>query len=151
MTAIQQPDGDFSITRIYNAPVALVWKAISNNEDMKQWYFDLPGFKAETGFEFQFKGGPDEDHMYLHLCKVTEVIPGKRLSYSWRYDGYEGISFVTFELAEEEGKTRLTLTHSGLNSFPAKQNPDLAAKNFAEGWTMIIGTSLKEFVEKAST
>ena len=141
-------NGPFTIERTYNAPVAKVWKAITNSDDMKQWYFDLPGFKVEVGYEFQFTGGPDENNPYLHLCKITEVVPEKKITYSWRYDGYAGNSFVTFELtAEGKDKTKLVLTHRGLETFPA-DNPDLAKKNFAEGWTHIIGTSLKEFVER---
>ena len=85
--------------------------------------------------------------MYLHLCKITEVIPGKKLTHSWRYDGYAGNSFVTFELFDEGSKTRVKLTHAGLETFP-KENPDLARHNFEVGWTDIIGRSLKEFVEK---
>jgi len=73
-------------------------------------------------------------------------VEGKKISYSWRYDGYEGSSLVTFELFDEGGKTRVKLTHSGLETFPAS-NPDLAAGNFLEGWTMIIGKSLKEYLE----
>ncbi len=86
---------------------------------------------------------------YLHLCKITEVIPRKKLQYSWRYDGYEGNSFVTFELFAEGNKTRLKLTHEGLETFPIS-NPDFAKENFVEGWTYLIGTSLKEFAEKAT-
>ena len=134
------------IERTFHAPVATVWKAITDKDQMKQWYFDLPEFKPEVGFEFQFIGGKDEKK-YLHLCKITEVIPGKKLTYSWRYDGYEGNSFATFELFTEGNKTRLKLTHADLETFP-KSNPDLAKENFAEGWTSIIGTSLKNFVEK---
>ncbi|HEY8895376.1 MAG TPA: SRPBCC domain-containing protein, partial [Niastella sp.] len=59
---------------------------------------------------------------------------------------YEGNSFVTFELYPEGNGTRLKLTHEGLETFP--MNPDFAKKNFMEGWTQIIGTSLKEFLEK---
>ena len=138
----------FVIERTYNAPVEKVWKAITDKEDMKQWYFDIAEFKPEVGFEFQFEGGK-EDKCYLHLCKITEVIPRKKLQYSWRYDGYEGNSFVTFELFAEGNKTRLKLTHEGLETFPIS-NPDFAKENFVEGWTYLIGTSLKEFAEKAT-
>ena len=131
---------------IYNAPPAKIWKAITDKDDMKHWYFDLPEFKPEVGFEFRFTGGKDENNQYLHICKITEVVPGKKLTYSWRYDGYEGISYVTFELFEEGNKTRLKLTHEGLETFPVSI-PDFAKENFAEGWSQIIGTSLKEFVE----
>jgi uncharacterized protein YndB with AHSA1/START domain len=136
----------FVIERTYNAPIEKVWGAISDNNEMRKWYFDLPEFKTEIGFEFQFSGGPPEKS-YLHLCKVTEVIVGKKLSYSWRYDGYPGNSFVTFELFAEGNKTKLKLTHEGLESFAASNNPDLDKKNFEAGWAQIIGTTLKEFIE----
>ena len=135
----------FVIERTYKAPVEKVWQAITDRKKMKQWYFDLPEFKAEPGFEFSFLGGTEEKQ-YLHLCKVTEVVPGKKLSYSWRYEGYEGISFVTFELFDERDLTRLKLTHAGLETFPL--HPDFARSNFEAGWNEIVGKSLLEFVEK---
>ena len=138
----------FVIEKIYNAPASKVWKAITDVKDMKQWYFDLPDFKAEVGFEFTFTAGP-EDKLYTHLCKVTEVVPGKKLTYTWRYEGYEGNSAVTFELFPEGEKTRLKLTHTGLDTFPSAKDPNFARESFAAGWTDIIGRSLREFVEKA--
>jgi len=129
----------------YNAPVDIVWQAITDREQMKQWYFDIESFKPEVGFEFTFKG-ENEGRVYIHLCKITELIPGRKLKHSWRYQDYEGISYVTFELFPEENKTRIKLTHEGLESFPTL--PDFARNNFKEGWTMIIGTLLKDFVEK---
>ena len=134
------------VERTYDAPVEKVWQAITDKNQMKQWYFDLEEFRPEVGFEFRFMGGT-EQKQYLHICRIEEVIPFKKLRHSWRYDGYEGVSSVTFELFEEGGKTRVRLTHDAMESFP-KSNPDFAKKNFEEGWTAIIGTSLKEFVEK---
>lgn len=141
-----QSNSPITIERTFNAPVEKVWNAITNKNEMKEWYFDLDEFKLEQGFEFQFTGGT-ETNQYLHLCKVTEVIPKQKLTYSWRYDGYEGNSFVTFELFPEEDKTRLKLTHEGLETFPSS-NSDLAKHNFEAGWTDIIGNSLKSYLEK---
>lgn len=138
----------FVIERTYQAPVEKVWKAITDKDQMKEWYFDLAAFKPEVGFEFQFEAG-EPGKQYLHVCKITEVVAGRKITYSWRYDGYEGTSFVTFELFPEGDKTRLKLTHAGLETFPAS-NPDFAKKNFAAGWTDIIGTALKGFVEKSA-
>lgn len=134
--------------RLFNAPVSMVWQAITDKNEMKKWYFDLAEFKAEAGFKFQFYGGTDAGKQYLHLCEVTEVIPGKKLTYSWRYDGYSGNSLVSFELFEREDKTLLKLTHSGLETFP-KENPDFAAGNFVEGWNHILHISLKKYLEPA--
>ena len=140
----------FVIERTYNASPEKVWKAITDKDQMKQWYFDLEAFKPEIGFEFQFEV-TNEGKRFLHLCKITEVIAGKKLKYSWRYDGYEGNSFVTFELFPEGNKTKVKLTHKGLESFPVTTNKDFAKENFMEGWTYIIGTGLREFVEKANS
>src|SRR4026207_1394625 len=136
----------FTIERVFDAAVNVLWKAITDKDEMKQWYFDLKEFKAEPGFRFSFTGGKD-DRQYLHLCEVIDVIPHKKLSYSWKYDGYPGESKVIFELFPEGEKTRLKLTHEGLETFPAN-NPDFAKENFAQGWNDIIGTSLKEYVAK---
>lgn len=138
------------VERTYDAPPEAIWQAITDPEQMKQWYFDLPGFRAEVGYKFQFEGGPAPEKQYLHLCEVTEVEPNSRLTYSWRYDGYEGNSFVTFDLFPKEGKTLLRLTHEGLHTFPAS-NPDLAVSNFEAGWTDILGTYLTDFLEKQPT
>jgi uncharacterized protein YndB with AHSA1/START domain len=135
----------FVIERTYNAPVNKVWKAITDRDLMQQWYFNIAAFKPEVGFEFTFDGGSKEK-TYTHLCKILEVIPNKKLSYSWRYKDYEGYSVVTFELFDEGEKTRLKLTHTGLETFP-QVSKDFSKESFTQGWTHIIGTSLKNFVE----
>ena len=88
----------------YNVPAAKVWQALTDADVMRNWYFNLQEFKAEIGFKFQFTAGTEEGVQYLHLCEITEVVPRNKLTYSWRYDGYEGNSFVTFELFEQESK-----------------------------------------------
>jgi len=133
--------------RTYHAPVEKVWQAITDKEQMKQWYFDMPAFKPEVGNEFTFTG-ENEGRIFIHLCKVTEVIPNKKLSYTWRYEGAEGESHLTFELFEEGEETRVKLTHEGLETFP--QTKDFRRENFTEGWTYILGTSLKDFLNKQS-
>jgi uncharacterized protein YndB with AHSA1/START domain len=137
-------DDAFVIERTFYTPTATVWKALTNKDEMKKWYFDLAEFKPVKGFEFQFEGGLEE-RKYFHSCKVMDVILEKKISYTWMYIGYEGNSLVIFELFGEKDKTLLRLTHEGLDTFP-KNNPDFAKSRFAEGWTYIVGTSLKEYL-----
>jgi uncharacterized protein YndB with AHSA1/START domain len=144
MTTKNQLAGAFVIERTFNAPVARVWRAFTDVEEMRRWYFDLKEFKPEVGFEFEFVV-EHEGMKYHHLCKVTEVIPQKKLAYTWRYKGYEGNSLVTIELFAEGDKTRLKLTHEGLESFP--KLPSFARNSFEAGWTEIIGSELKKFLE----
>ena len=133
------------LERTLNASVARVWKALTDVDQMCEWYFDLKEFKPQVGFEFEFVV-EHEGNSYHHLCRVTEVAPQKKIAYSWRYKGEPGDSLVTSELSPEGEKTRLKLTHAGIETFP--KTPAYARKNFEAGWTAIIGTELKQFVEK---
>lgn len=130
--------------RTYDAPIALVWRAITTREDIARWFFDYKGFKLQTGAEFEFTV-EHNDMTYRHLCKVTDVVGQKKIAYTWRYDGYEGNSLVTFELFTEGKKTRVKLTHEGLETFP--EIPGFARKNFEGGWKHLIGKELKNLVE----
>jgi len=135
------------VERTMNAPVARVWKALTDVDQMREWYFDLKEFKPEVGFEFEFVV-EHEGNRYHHLCRVTDVVPQKKIAYTWRYKGEPGNSLVTIELLSEGDKTRLKLTHTGIETFP--KTPAYARKNFAAGWTAIVGTELKKFVERSS-
>lgn len=133
------------IERTYSAPVEQVWEAITNPDQMKQWYLPIEDFRAEVGFETKF------DHhalgtVFPHIWKVTEVVPGEKISYEWRYEGFPGNSRVTFELIPEGNGTRITVTHIGLESFRGGAH-GLTPDNFKAGWTHFIGTQLKNFVE----
>ena len=139
-------DKPIVVERLFDAPASKVWKAITDKYEMKKWYFDLAEFKAELGFTFQFAGGPP-DKQYLHLCEITEVVPEKKLTHSWQYDGYTGNSFVSFELFEQQDKTLLQLIHKGIETFPS-ENKDFAIANFEQGWNEIIHTSLKNYLDQ---
>jgi len=132
------------VERTLNAPIARVWRAVTDVDQMREWYFDLKEFKPQVGFEFEFVV-EHEGNRYHHLCRVTDVVPQKRIAYTWRYKGEPGDSLVTIELFPESNMTRLRLTHEGLDTFP--KTPAYARKNFEAGWTAIIGTELKEFLE----
>jgi uncharacterized protein YndB with AHSA1/START domain len=102
-------------------------------------------FKPQVGFEFAFVV-EHKGNTYDHRCKVTEVIPQKKIAYTWRYEGNQGNSLVTIEISPDGDRTRLKLTHDGLETFP--KTPAFARENFDKGWTAIVGTELKQFVER---
>lgn len=133
------------VERTLNAPVAKVWSALTDVDQMRKWYFDLKEFKPVVGFEFEFVV-EHESNTYHHHCRVTEVIPQKKIAYTWRYKGTPGESLVTFELFGEGEKTRLKLTHTGIETFP--KTPAYARSNFETGWTQLIGSELRQFVEQ---
>lgn len=133
--------------RTYKASVEKVWKALTDPAEMKKWYFDVPEFLPQVGNTFQFTGGTKEKQ-FLHLCRVTEVVPNRKIAYTWKYDGYTGESLVTFELFPDGNSTRVRLTHAGLDTFPVNAEPALGKENFNQGWKSILDTSLKRFLEQ---
>ena len=135
------------IEKTYEASVAEVWKAISDKNAMKQWYFELDAFKPELGFNFKFAGKGSKGEPYMHLCTITDIVPQQKLQYSWQYENYSGYSLLTFELFEAGNKTRVKLSHHGLETFP-QDKEDFAAKSFNEGWNHIIGIGLPEYLAK---
>ena len=137
----------YTTSRTFNATAAELWKALTEKELMKQWYFDLAEFKPEKGFVFTFIGGPEDGPQYQHRCEITEVIHQRKLSYTWQYVGYPGVSLLTFELMEQGDQTLLSVTHSGIENFPAEVK-DFAFQNFEAGWNFIINTSLVNFIQK---
>ena len=128
---------------ILDAPVSRVWQALTNKDELKQWCFEMNAFKPEVGFEFQFFGEKD-GHKYLHLCKVLEAEPEKKMKWLWSYDNVPGDTYVTFELFPQGEKTKLRLTHEGLEKLPQDEN--YARTNFAAGWDSILGKSLPKFL-----
>lgn len=135
------------VERVFAADSHLVWRALTEKDLMKQWFVDIKEFRPEVGFKFEFLAGQPGGKQWNHLCEITEVVPETKLVHSWAYEGYSGISFVTWELFDERGKTRLKLSHTGIETFPADV-PELAIHNFEAGWDDLIKNSLKEFLEK---
>src|ERR1043165_4556001 len=130
------------VERTYDAPVSKVWQAITDLDHMRQWYFNIAAFRPEVGFEFEFNG-EDDCNVYVHHCRITAVISEQKICHTWAYEGYGGHSEVCFELFPEGEKTRLKLTHTGLETFPDK--PSFAVSSFSAGWNEILGKNLKEY------
>lgn len=135
------------VEQTFNVPIAVVWRAITDKHQMRQWFFEpMIDFKPEVGFETQFDV-LCEGQNYLHQWKVTEVVSERRIVYDWRYEGYPGESSVMWELTETPGGTKLVFTHKGSETFPP-DNPVFSRENGVAGWTCLVRERLKDFLER---
>ena len=135
------------VEQTFNTSVDIVWNSITEIDKMRQWYFEnIPSFKPEVGFEIRFNV-QSQDRNFLHIWKVTEVVPLKMIAYNWKYENYPGDSLVKFELFEENNSTKLRLTHQVLEDFP-DDIPEFKRDSGVEGWTFFIRKSLKKYLEK---
>lgn len=135
------------VEQSFDTSAVAVWNAITAVDEMRQWYFDnIPAFEARVGFETRFTI-INEGREFPHLWKVTEVTPGKKISYEWRFGGYPGAGLVTFELTEQDGRTSLKLTNTVHEDFP-DDVPEFRRESCLAGWQYLIGQGLKEHLER---
>ena len=99
-----------------NAP-GEVWDYLTVPELMAQWL--MPNdFQPVKGHEFKFttKPMPDFDFDGIFYCKVLDIVPLKKLTYSWNFgpgNGRLNKSEVHWTLTEKEKGTELLLVHRG--------------------------------------
>lgn len=95
------------------APIDRVFESLTDSEQATQWFGYPIGIEPWVGGRYAM-GGFESGY----AAKVVDLEPGRKLSVDW---GPTGVS--TWELAESDGKTRLTFVQSGFDA----QNPPYAA------------------------
>jgi len=134
------------VEQSFNVSIETVWEAITNLDQMKQWFFNnIEEFKPEVGFKTQFNV-ISENRNFLHLWHIVEVEPLKKIVYNWKYKEYEGDSFVHFELNELSSVTTLQVTTVVIEPFPTNI-PEFETESCRQGWNYFIKNSLKNFIE----
>ncbi len=135
------------VEQIFNKSKGEVWSAITDPNKMREWFFEnIPDFIPQEGFETRFNVDTGE-RQFMHLWKITEVIPFEKIVYDWRYENLEGIGIVSFELFEQNPKTLLRLTNLGLETFPPNI-PEFSRESCKGGWYYFINQRLNEFLNQ---
>jgi uncharacterized protein YndB with AHSA1/START domain len=121
-----------------------VWKALTTAELIGRWLMHTD-FEPVVGKRFTFKTKPIGDWDGVVHCEVLEIVPHRRLAYSWKGGsdsnnsdcnyGSKLDSIVTWTLQPEGRGTRLRLVHTG---FRSPQN-DFAYDAMSPGWGRIMG------------
>jgi uncharacterized protein YndB with AHSA1/START domain len=139
-----------------DAPIHVVFKALTDRNDLTQWFPDSGTFEARVGgkMHFTFAAGRnqmDKDH---HLDgEVLEIVPDKKLVYTFIPDeNYKPDSvgppstIVTWNLEEiTKNRTKVTLVHSGFTEEMEKHFKDATA-----GWNYFAGRLVEYCTKKAS-
>jgi uncharacterized protein YndB with AHSA1/START domain len=114
-------DREIGMTRVFNAPRALVFEAMTQAELLQRWLWGPPGWtmvlcesdlRVGGGFRHVWRSD-DGQEMAMHGV-YREVVRPERISRTESFDfdceSQAGEQLGTLVLAEEGGKTRLTLT-----------------------------------------
>ena len=130
----------------FSQPPEEVWEYLTKAELMSQWL--MPNnFMPIVGYDFEFRTKPSAQLAFdgIAYCKVIEIVPFKKLSYSWKLGpGHSKItldSIVFWELKATENGTELSLIHTG---FKEIENLTIySAMN--EGWLKNMN-KIKQFI-----
>jgi uncharacterized protein YndB with AHSA1/START domain len=53
-----------------------IWKALTEKDQMREWYFDIPDFELKEGAIFNFYE-PGDARQFHHRCQIKEIVPFK--------------------------------------------------------------------------
>lgn len=132
---------DIVVEDVLPHPPERVWKALTTAELIGRWLMPSD-FEPVIGKRFTFTTRPMGAWDGVVHCEVLEVVPVRRLVYSWtggsddngKY-GSRLDSTVTWTLQPEGKGTRLRMVHAG---FRSPQN-DFAFGAMSSGWRHIVG------------
>ena len=120
-----------------NAPVEKVYEAWTNPQMIKQWFGPSPemtshnaqvDLKVGGGYSIHIKS-PEDNSDHNVGGQYEEIVPNKKLVFSWKWEDGQETTQVTVEFqSESDNRTLLTLTHRGFSEqeFADKHN---------HGWT----------------
>ena len=136
------------------APVARVWRALTDHEEFGEWFrvrLDGPFEVGETTTGRVTYPG----YEHMEWVSVTEQMDHERLfAFSWppsvidpdtEYDA-EAKVLVEFRLEPTETGTRLTITETGFQQFPEAKRLEVLRSN-TEGWD-IQSKNVADYVER---
>jgi uncharacterized protein YndB with AHSA1/START domain len=119
----------------------LVFSALTEPEKLVMWFQDEADLDVRAGGHIRLVT-LKEKHPEWNLEKnyymegtITQFVPNKRLSYSWKFKDTPNFpeTLVTWELEQiSPNKTLVKLSHAG---FSGKEKGNFSVESHNEGWT----------------
>jgi PhnB protein len=137
---------ELTVRRVVNAPCALVYRAWTDPEKLAQWFspaeVELRSFTGDIKiggtFRVHYVSAKGE---YIAQGQYREIVPHRRLKFSWTWDHYAmPESVVTVEFEDLGQTTRVTLRHEGL---PDQED----ASEHTHGWTSLMAERFAPYIE----
>jgi uncharacterized protein YndB with AHSA1/START domain len=133
-------------TIIINAPAPLVWKALTDTEIVKQYFFgteQVSDWKEDSDIVWT---GEWDGKAYRDHGKILEINPGKFVTYSYwssmsgTDDKPENYQNVSYNVTEDNGVTTLDIIQDNIKDEAAKEHSE-------QNWQHLFG-AMKDMVEK---
>jgi uncharacterized protein YndB with AHSA1/START domain len=121
-------------------PPQKVWRALTDPELLTEWLLPVIDFKLEPGAAFTLKTQAYPGWDGTVNCRVLEIEPHHKISYSWSVPFLDTV--VAFTLTPTESGTRLSLVQSG---FKPDQKQESGGSRY--GWK-VMGERLIDLLER---
>jgi uncharacterized protein YndB with AHSA1/START domain len=109
-----------------------VWRALTDPALLAEWLLPVVEFRLEPGAAFRFETQPYPGWDGVVNCRILEIEPQRKLSYTWGVPFLDTV--VTFTLTPTASGTRLSLVQSG---FKPDQKREFGGARY--GWNMMGG------------
>ncbi len=119
---------DITMERLFEAPVDRVWRALTEPEMIERWLMSAEGYEARVGVRFTLRDTIGTECRGRADCEVLELVPPRRMVWSWRGTEDPARTRLVIELEASDGGTRLTLRHTG-------EADERTATGTTRGWT----------------
>jgi uncharacterized protein YndB with AHSA1/START domain len=121
-------------------PPEKVWRALTDPALLAEWLLPVVGLRLEPGATFTLKTQPFPDWDGTVNCRLVEIEPQRKLSYTWTVPFLDTV--VTFTLTPTASGTRLLLVQSG---FKPAQKQAFGGSRY--GWKM-MGAKLVDLLAR---
>lgn len=119
------------ITRTFDAPKALVFKAWTEAERLAKWScpkgFTITFGEMDLRVGGSWRVGMRDPGGVVHIARgeYLEIVPTDRLVMTHSWEGGDGpVTTVTVQLSESRGKTTMTFTQTGFDSVASRDGHD---------------------------
>lgn len=125
------------ITRVLPAPRSRVYRALTEPDEIAQWWgprgFTLAGIEVDlrVGGSYRFAMQPPDGEVFYLVGEYVQVDPAARLAYTFRYedpDPEDQENLVTLSLEELGNQTEMTFTQKAFAT-------EARRKLHEAGWT----------------
>jgi uncharacterized protein YndB with AHSA1/START domain len=143
-------DREVEMTRVFDAPRALVFAAYSKPEHIPHWWGPrsvttiVEAMDVRPGGAWRFIQRDADGAEYAFYGEYREVEPPERIVSTFEFEGFPGLVVVdTLTLREADGKTTLTV----ISRFTSREERDRMVESGLEGGAREMWERLAEHLE----
>jgi len=138
---------DVKLEAFYPHSPEKVWRALTDKDAIAEWLMTASDFEPRLGHKFSFRAKPQPGWDGTVACEITEIIPLRRIAYTWKSGGNNiPTTMVTWTLEPEEGGTRVRLEHSGFQGMHGW----VASFILQSGWKRMLKTKVPAVLSRVT-